>query len=117
MLRLLLAALTSPAIIAQPVELDVIRPADAVPLNGRYVRTTFTVACPPDHTEFTTVIGCGFDDVERTAYLPKDLLLDVGDEITVAGSLEVVPHPPLVINGQRVPAWTEIRINDARRMK
>lgn len=44
MLPLLLAALTSPAVIAQPVELVVIRPADAVALNGRYVRATFTVS-------------------------------------------------------------------------
>lgn len=72
---------------------------------------------PPDHTEFTTVLGCGFDEVERAAYLPKDLLIDRGDTVTVAGILEVVPNPPLVINGERVPAWTEIRLNDARRVK
>jgi hypothetical protein len=94
----------------------VIRPADAVPLNGRYVRATFTVADPPQHTEFTTVIGCGHDEEERAAYLPKDLLIDRGDTVTVAGILEVVPHPPLLVNGVRVPAWTEIRMCDARRM-
>ena len=38
MLPLLLAALASPAVIAEPVELDTIRPSDAVPLNGRYLR-------------------------------------------------------------------------------
>lgn len=106
MLSHLLAVLTSPAVIAQPVELDVIRPADAVPLNGRYVRSTFTVSVPPDHTEFTTVLGCGFDDVERVAYIPKVLSVDVGDTVTVAGILEVNFHPPWVVNGQRVPAWT-----------
>ena len=117
LLPALVAALTSRAMIAHPIELDVIRPADAVPLNGRFVRSTFTVACPPGHAEHTTVLGCGHDAVERSAYIPKDLSIDRGDTVAVAGILEVVPHPPLVINGQRVPAWTEIRISDVRRVK
>lgn len=50
-----------------------IRPADAVELNGRFVRATFTGAFPPDHTDRTTVIGCGFDEVERAAHPPESL--------------------------------------------
>jgi len=36
------------------------------------------------------LLGCGFDEVERTAYLPKDLGIDRGDTVTVAGSGAIV---------------------------
>ena len=98
-----------PAVLGHPVELDVIPVAEAWTYHGRVVRSTFTVSCPPDTHGELTVVGAGHDDVERTAFLPKDLLLDAGQDVTVIGVLEVIAHPPAVVNGTRVPAWPELR--------
>lgn len=40
--------------------------------------------------------------------MPKDLLLDKGQDVTVVGVLRVKVHPPAWVNGQRLPVWTEI---------
>lgn len=111
------ATLTDPNLTGHPVELDVIRVADAWEYHVRTVRASFTVSCPPDTHGEMTAFGAGHDMVERTVFLPKDLRVDVGDDISVIGKLEVIPHPPRVVNNIFVPAWTEIRVSPARRLK
>jgi hypothetical protein len=112
MLKLpLLLALFSSSVadrVPQAVELDVMTVAQAWALNGKWVVTSFTISCPPDTYCETTVIGAGTDEVERSAYVPKDLLLDKGQDVTVVGVLRVKINPPAWVNGQRVPVWTEI---------
>ena len=97
-------------IIPQTVELDVITVPQAWALNGQRVVTSFTISCPPDTHGEVTVIVAGHDEVERTAYVPKDWLLDMGQDVTVVGVMRVRVHPPAWIMGQFVPVWTEIWI-------
>jgi hypothetical protein len=99
-----------PGVIPYPVELDRMSVAQAWGNNGRLVVTTFTISCPPDTHGDVSIIGAGWDEVERGAYVSKDLLLDKGQEVTVVGVLRVKVHPPAWVNGQRVPVWTEIWI-------
>lgn len=101
-------------IIPQPVELDRMSVAQAWGNNGRLVVTTFTISCPTDTHGEVTVIGAGWDEVERSAYVPKDLLLDKGREVTVVGTLRVKVHPPAWVNGQKVDKWTEIWVENAK---
>ena len=56
------------------------------------------------------MIGAGWDEVEQSAYVPKDWLLDKGKDVTVVGILKVKVHTPAWVNGQRVKEWTEIWI-------
>jgi hypothetical protein len=97
-------------VIPQEVELDRMTVAQAWGNNGRLVWSTFTISCPTDTHGDVTVIGAGWDAVERAAYVPKDFLLDKGDEVTVVGVMRVKNYPPAWVNGQFVPAWTEIWI-------
>ncbi len=100
-------------VLPRPVELDRMSVAQAWASNRRLVVTTFTISCPTDTHGDVTVIGAGWDEVERSAYVPKDGLLDKGQEVTVVGVLRVTVHPPAWVNGQFVPVWTEIWIDRA----
>ena len=96
--------------IPQKVELDRMTVAQAWGNNGRLVWSTFTISCPTDFSGEVSIIGAGWDAVERSAYVPKDLLLDKEQEVTVVGIMRVREHPPAWIIGQFVPVWTEIWI-------
>lgn len=105
-----LTFLTGPSVIGHKIDIGVIPLEQAVALNRKRVRATFVITHPPDTHGDKTILGTGFDDIERTAFVPKNLLLDKGDEVTVFGKLEVIHHPLAVVNGQFVKAWHEIRI-------
>lgn len=99
------------------IAFDAITVVDARATAGTVVKATFEVSCPPDHFGRWTVLGAGLDDVERAAYVPKDLRVDKGDRVTVVGRLKVRRHTASVVNGQEVPAWDELRIDPAVRVK
>jgi hypothetical protein len=106
------AALWSdPSLVAVPIDLDTIKAEDAWALNVRFVKSTFTVNCPPDLHGGLTILGTGWDAIERGAHIPKNLLIDKGDEVTVYGFLHVIPQRSAVVNGQFVPGWLEIRLS------
>ncbi len=102
-----------PGVIPFPVELDRMTVAQAWGIDGRLVCSTFIVSCPADTHGAVTVLGAGTDEVERAAYVPRNLLVDKGHEVTVVGILRVKVHPPFRMNGQVVPATTEIWIEQA----
>ena len=53
------------------------------------------------------------DDVERNVYLKgKRYDVDVGDTLTVRGTLRVIRHDAATVNGVLVPAWIEIRVDE-----
>lgn len=90
---------------------------DARKLNGHTVRSTFKVVNPPDYHDDFMVVGDDTGDVARTAVLPLDYLVDSGDTLTVEGTLRVIRHPATVVGEVKVPAWTELRIVDGRRVR
>ncbi len=92
---------------------------DARKLDGATVRSTFQVVNPPDHRpdDGLMVVGDDTGDVARTAVLPLDYLVDSGDTLTVEGTLRVIRHPAAVVGEVMVPAWTELRVTDARRVR
>lgn len=111
-LPLIIALLADPVgMLFEPIELDVISVERAWVLDGRPVRSTFTVSCPPDTHGDLTVLGAGHDEVERTAIVPKNLLVDTGHDVSLVGVLRVIQHPPGAVNGVFVKGWTEIRIS------
>lgn len=105
-----------PSTFCRPIDLDLITVDDARLLDGWPVRSTFTVTSPPDTYDTFTVIGTGFGAVERTAIIGKDLQVDKGDEVTVAGRLRVIDHPGHWVNRVWVRPWTEIRVSPAWRV-
>jgi hypothetical protein len=110
-LPIVLALVADPlGLLFTPVELDVMPLSQAWSLNGRLVRTTFTVSTEPDYADGVVIVGTGHDDVERTAYLPETVKAARGQDITAVGVLRVRQHPPAVVNGQFVPAWVEVRV-------
>lgn len=92
---------------------------DARKLDGSTVRSTFSVVNPPDYrpADGLMVVGDDTGNVSRSAVLPLDYLIDAGDTITVEGTLRVIRHPATVVGEVTVPAWTELRIADGRRVK
>lgn len=101
---LALAGVASNPPVLPRVPLDAILVDDATALHGKLVRCTFQFTCPPDTHGGVTVVGTGWDAVERVAYLPKDLLLDEGDAVTAVGVLEVIRHRAAVVNTIFTPA-------------
>jgi hypothetical protein len=114
---LVVSLLSDPAIVGHEIELDRITLPQAFALDGQLVRSTFVVSCPADTHGGTTVVGARSDDIERTAFIPKCLLLDKGGEVTVAGVLQVIAHPPGWVNGRFILVWHEIRISPAAILK
>lgn len=102
-----------PGVIPNPVELDRMSVGQAWGNDGRLVCTTFVVSCPADTHGAVTVLGAGADEVERAAYVPKNWLVDKGHEVTVVGIMRVKVHSSFRVNGQVVPATTEIWIEQA----
>jgi hypothetical protein len=109
---ILAAALWSdPSLAARPIDLDTIKPDNAWALNGIFVKSTFPITCLADTHGKTTVIGTGWDVIERVAHIPENLMIDKGDEVTVYGFLRVIPHRAEIVNRQFIPEWLEIRIS------
>lgn len=114
--------LTIAAVISNPPTLPRV-PLDTIPLerakvyHGQLVRCTFPVTCPPDTHGNVTVVGTGWNAVERGAHLPKDLLVDKGDEVTAVGILEVIRHKAAFVNGQLIPPFEENRLSPCWRVR
>lgn len=106
-----------PSAFCKPIDLDLITVDDARELQNFPVKSTFFVTSPPDTHDTFTVVGTGFGAVERTAFIPKDLLVDRGDEVTIFGRLRVIDHPGCWVNQVWVRPWTEIRVSPAGRAK
>ena len=81
------------------------------------MRSTFTISSPPDTRGETTFIGAGRDDIERTAFAPKNLLLNQDNAVRVFGKIRLITHPPMMVTGVCVKAWHEIRICPAVELK
>ena len=74
------------------------------------------IGTPPMAYENVTTVGPDDqgDDVERNVYLKgKRYDVDVGDTITVRGTLRVIRHDAATVNGVLVPEWVEIRVDEA----
>jgi hypothetical protein len=93
MIQLLLSIVSATCSVlpCRTLELDRIPLVKAGAFHGKLVRSTFVISCPPDTHGKSTIIGTGNNAVERSALVPKDLMLDKSDEVTVVGVLEVIP--------------------------
>jgi hypothetical protein len=108
-----------PRDLARPLDLAAITAELAANLAGSEVSVRLTVGKPtlscPD-LGFTTVGPDDQDDeVERVVYPTGERYdIDHGDKITVRGTLRLIRHAEAKVNGVVVPAWTEIRVEQAR---
>jgi hypothetical protein len=91
--------------------------ADARQFDGKRVVVQFTAA--PPYTwrtggKLVTVTGPAKDDAEWSVALAGNRLSDAGEgaRLKVTGVLKVIEHPPTVVNGKMVPAWTEVRLTE-----
>lgn len=116
---LFVALVAQPGEVAAPVKFDALTRARAEQLDGCAVTITFTVARPAytwgEGANLRTVTGpADVDDAERTVVLKGDRLKDVdaGAKLKVSGVLRVIRHPPVVVGGQLVEAWTEVRVEE-----
>lgn len=111
MIGWLLASAVGPA----DIDFDAVTVVAARDWDGKRVRTAFVVGCPAYTFGGVTVVGPGErdDGVGRSVYMPETDA-DEGDAVTVEGVLRVRHHPAAVVNKQVVPAWEEIRIEDAK---
>jgi hypothetical protein len=114
MLTLTLAALLCPDV--PVVDLAVLSPAGARTLHGKRVVATFRVGAPSYTWNGSTVTGPGDrgDDIERTAVLSGERVVDVGEKVTVTGRLWVIDHAPAMVGGVFVPGWVEVRVEGER---
>jgi hypothetical protein len=108
MLTLTLAALfgDTPVVVLAAVSV-----ADARILHGQRVVPGFTSAAPSFTWNGRTVAGAGpAAELERTAVLTGERVVDVGEKVSVVGTLFVINHAPALVGGVFVPGWTEVRV-------
>jgi hypothetical protein len=85
-------------------------------LHGQRVEVFVEVGCPVDVGDGLTDVATyeRSDGVERHVYLTGEYRdIEAGDTLTVTGTL-VIHHDEAVVNGVRVPGWTEIRVEQVR---
>lgn len=96
------------------VPLDTMTVDHARTLSGHRVRLSMRSVKPADYHGGRTVVGCADrpDGVERGAHLKGERYDAERTDLLVTGTLHVLDHPARVIDGELVPAWTEIRIEE-----
>src|SRR5438105_2403819 len=119
MLSLLLsiALVTDRGDLAAPLDLYELTVEQARKLHSCRVEVFLEVGCPVDVGDGFTVAGAyeRNDGVERNVYLKGEHHdIAAGDKLTVSGTLLVIRHKEATVNGVRVPAWTEIRVEQTR---
>jgi hypothetical protein len=80
------------------------------------VTVTFLVAKPSYTWRGLTIVGAADrpDGAERGAHLAGWRYdLEEGKRLTVPGRLRVIDHAPAFVNGQLVPAWVEVRVEES----
>ena len=106
------------ALLATPVDLNALSPADALKLDGLPVLASVEVVNPPDALDGVTFFGddTNPDGWSRTVHLTGDQNIEQGERVTVVGRLRVLPHPPTVIDGTAFPGFAEVRVTGWKRV-
>ncbi len=103
---------------ARPVPLDSITLDHASRLVGRRVVVTFIAATPAYTWCGQTIIGTHEqpDGTERTAHFAgKRYDVDAGQRLTLVGTLRMIRHALLFVDGKPLPGWVEVRIVESVR--
>lgn len=102
-----------------PVKIESITREEARSLNDKIVTATFTVGKPAftwgeGKSLCTVTAPRGVDAIERTVILKGNRLdeLDLGEKVTVVGTLRVIQHPAAKIGEKSFSAFPEIRIEE-----
>jgi hypothetical protein len=115
---LLFAALaTDRGDLAAPLDLYEMSVEQAQKLHGCRIEVFLELGCPVDVGGGFTVAGAyeRSDGVERSVYLKGEHHdLAAGDKLSASGTLLVIRHKGAIVNGIKVPGWTEIRIEQCR---
>jgi hypothetical protein len=97
-----MAALLGLLLTHTPIPFPAPTPERAARLNGTEVVVRFEISTPPLAYDDITAVGPDDqgDDVERNVYLKgKRYDIDVGDAITVRGTLRVIRHNAATVSG------------------
>jgi hypothetical protein len=100
-----------------PLDLDALSVERARSLSGKPVVATFLVPKPSYTWRSVTIVGAADrpDGAERGAHLAgRRFDIEEGKRVTVTGLLWVIDHAPAFANGQPVPAWVEVRIEEGK---
>ncbi len=100
----------------RPIPLDGMTLDRARILNGQTLTVSFVVAKPVYTFLGRTMVGAADrdDGAERGAVLlSRRLDVKEGERLTVRGKLRVIRHRGDVVNGVSVPAWLELRVEEA----
>jgi hypothetical protein len=111
MLPLVLSMLAA----AEPISLDALGVDRARELAGQVRTYTFIVAKPPYIDGGITTIGAAerLDGAEVGAVrLGQRFDVELGERFTMVGKLRVIKHATARVNGELVPAWTELRVEE-----
>jgi hypothetical protein len=105
--------LLSLVFLAEPISLEVLGVDRARELSGQVRTFTFIVAKPPYIDRGVTTVGAAerLDGVEVGAVLRgRRFDVKLGERLAVTGKLRVIQHAAAIVNGEFVPAWAELRV-------
>jgi hypothetical protein len=110
---LLLSLATDAGDLARPIDLYAMTLEQARRLHGYRVEVVLEAGCPVDVGDGYTMVG-GYekeDGIERAVRLRGEFHdIEPGDVVTTEGVLRVIEHKEATVNGVKVPAWVEIRV-------
>lgn len=96
------------------VPLDTMGADHARGLSGHRMRVSMRSCKPADYHFGKTSVGCADrpDGIERGAHLKGERYDAEKTDLLVTGVLHAIDHPARMIDGEIVPAWTEIRVEE-----
>lgn len=102
------------SLLSHPIRLEHLSPAAARGLAGQRVTVVLDSSRPSQVWEGTTIIGCDEqpDEVERSVILRGERADVDWRRVWVRGVVRVIEHPGAMVNGEVVPPWVEIRVEE-----